>query len=360
MTSWHTELNTVIKMDPPRQDYGQIEVLRAKLGKDLIILGHHYQADSVITHVDKVGDSLELASIIEHIFAKHIVFCGVHFMAETACLLSSSAQQVYLPDIGATCTMADMVPYVLLENIIRKLTAYGRRIIPLAYVNTSLAVKAVVGKYGGAVCTSANAKNMLAWALNQGNGVIFLPDRHLGNNAANLLGLPEHERHVLDIRNAGNNLDMAAISAATLLLWPGCCSVHHLFSAKYIEKLRATHPDAKIYVHPECAPATVAAADGAGSTTYLIKQAAEAPDGAILGIGTEINLVRRLQKLHAGRLTIIPLYEKACSNMAKVDTVNLLSTLQSITYNKAMPIHVDLALLGPAKDSLTRMLKNTN
>lgn len=339
------------------ETHAAIGALREKLGGELVIMGHHYQSDEVIPHVDKVGDSLELARMIDDITAKHIVFCGVHFMAETSCVLAGEGQYVYLPDPCASCVMADMVPAPLLEAVLKRLLSTGRKITPLAYVNTSLATKAVVGAYGGAVCTSANAKAMLKWALAQGDGVLFLPDKKLGNNSANLLGLPEDDRHVLDVRNGGESIDMDAARSKTLLLWPGCCAVHARFNPSQAEKARQSYPDARILVHPECSPALVAASDGAGSTSYLIKQAEEAPDGSTLVIGTEINLVQRLAKQHAGRVNIVPLAECACSNMAKITADRLLSNLRAIDNGTALPMRSDPALSAPARDSITRMLR---
>lgn len=335
-----------------------VDVLRGKLRPDLVIMAHHYQSDEVVAHVDKVGDSLELARMIEHINARHIVFCGVHFMAESACLLAVPGQSVYLPAMDAACVMSDMAPAPLLDAVLTRILQTGRRIVPLAYVNTSLAIKAVVGRHGGAVCTSANARAMMEWALAEGDGVLFLPDKNLGNNTADQLGMPMADRHVLDIRKGGDRLDEQAIRKATLLLWPGCCAVHAVFRPEMAHALRKQYPGIRILVHPECSPAMVHASDGAGSTSYLIRQVEQAPAGSILAIGTEINLVNRLAREHAGRVTVIPLAQSACSNMAKVTAGRLLAVLEQIMAGTAVPVTVDPALTAPAKDSLTRMLEH--
>ncbi len=336
----------------------EINAIRSRLGDDLVIMGHHYQADDVVAHVDLVGDSLELARMADNTAARDIVFCGVHFMAESARLLARERQNVHLPAMDARCVMSDMVPAALLDAVITRILATGRRIVPLAYVNTSLAVKAVVGRHGGAVCTSANARAMMEWALERGDGVLFLPDKNLGNNTADQLGLPAAERHVLDIRGGGSRLDAAAVRSATLLLWPGCCAVHACFRPELADALRQSRPGIRILVHPECAPAMVQASDGAGSTSFLIRQADEAPDGSTLAIGTEINLVHRLAERHKARMTILPLAESACSNMAKITAAGLLQTLRAIESGDATPVTVDPALTAPAKDSLVRMLEH--
>lgn len=337
---------------------GAIDALRAELGDDLVIMGHHYQGDDVVAHVDSVGDSLELARMVADIKAGHIVFCGVHFMAESARLLAGADQAVYLPAPDARCVMSDTTPAPLLEAVIRNLGAIGRRIVPLAYVNTSLAVKAVVGRHGGAVCTSANARAMLEWALSQGDGVLFLPDRNLGNNTADQLGLSQGERHVLNIRQGGGQVDRDAARNAALLLWPGCCAVHAVFKPHMADEVRRLHSGARVLVHPECAPDMVRAADAAGSTSFLIRQAEEAATGSTLAIGTEINLVRRLAARHAGRVRILPLAVSACSNMGKVTADRLLATLRSIQDGTARPVEVDPSLTAPARDALTRMLQH--
>lgn len=348
---------TQTEIRPIFQDSARLAEVRALLGKDVVIMGHHYQGDDVMAYVDKAGDSLELARMVSTVDAKHIIFCGVHFMAESACLLARKGQNVHLPAPDAACVMSDMVPAPLLDAVLGRLKSQGRKVIPLAYVNTSLAVKAVVGRHGGAVCTSANASTMLEWALKQGDSVLFLPDKNLGNNTADALQLPESARHLLDIRKNGTLIDEKAASSATLLLWPGCCAVHACFKPQMADDYRATHAHGRVLVHPECSPAMVQAADGHGSTSYLIHEADKAPDGSHLAIGTEINLVKRLAARHGHRLSLTPLAQSACSNMAKVTAQALFSTLHAIQSDTAPPMTVDVSLTAPARDSLERMLE---
>ncbi len=332
-----------------------ISDLKAKFGKKLAILGHHYQADDIIRHTDLKGDSLELARQIEKLDAEYIVFCGVHFMAESAAIVRKDNQKVYIPDSSAGCVMANMAPAELVDTVLSKiLNETGRKIIPLAYVNTPAAVKAVCGKHGGSVCTSANAEKMLKWALERGDGVLFLPDKNLALNTADQLGIPEEKRLILDIRNKGANLDTTATMDKQLLIWPGLCAIHQRFKLSQIEKLRKEHPDAKVIVHPECPPELVKAADGNGSTSYLIKYVTEAPLGSTIIVGTETNLVNRLAKQFPDK-HIIPLSVSFCSNMAKVTEQKLAELLKNIETSKFEDVSDDIRI--PAKVALERMLK---
>ncbi|CAK7011657.1 MAG: Quinolinate synthase A [Desulfovibrio sp.] len=339
----------------------RIEALRKKLGSRVTILGHHYQDDSVIRHVDLRGDSLELARKVEHIESKHIVFCGVYFMAESAALLARSGQKVYLPEMSANCVMAQMAPAKLAETVIAKLNE-KRKVVPLTYVNSSVAVKAVTGKYGGSVCTSANAEKMMRWAMRQGDAIVFLPDKNLGWNTAETIGIPVEKRHRLNIQSGGTKMDMDAANSAELLLWPGCCAIHARFNPRQTISRRTEHPNAKIVVHPESSPEVVAAADAAGSTSYIIEYTAKANDGDTIVIGTEINLVERLAEQYAGKRTIVPLLESECSHMDRTKPYHLLAALESIAEpEKAGPpsciVSVAPSIADDAKLALERMLK---
>lgn len=339
----------------------RIEDLRAKLGSRVTILGHHYQDDSVIKHVDLRGDSLELARKVEHIDSEHIVFCGVYFMAESAALLARPGQKVHLPEISANCVMAQMAPAALAETVITKLNE-RRKVVPLTYVNSSVAVKAVTGKYGGSVCTSANAEKMLRWAMRQGDAVIFLPDKNLGWNTADIVGIPENKRHMLNIRKGGDTMDLAAANDAELILWPGCCAIHARFNTRQIESRRAEHPGAKVVVHPESSPEVVKASDAAGSTSYIINYVAKAGDGDTIVIGTEINLVERLAEQYKGSRTIIPLLESECSHMDRTKPYHLLAALESIAEpetagHPSCIVSVAPSIANDAKLALERMLK---
>lgn len=337
-----------------------VAALKRQLGKDLCIMGHHYQSDAVVAHCDIIGDSLELARRVPGIDAGHIVFCGVYFMGESAVLLAKPGQVVHLPDPEADCMMSLMTPAGLARRVLEQLAATGRKIVPLAYVNTTLALKAVVGEYGGAVCTSANAETMLRWALGQGDGVLFLPDKHLGRNTAKKLGLGAEEQHILRVTGQGLTQDQGRLLDRRLLLWPGCCAIHARLRPEQVEAARAAHPGCRITAHPECRPEVINLCDGAGSTSFLIKDAArmagEQP-GSTLVIGTENNLVARLAARHAGRCRILPLGRALCPDMAKVTEEKLWATLTAIADQRAAPLMVEDALRAPARLSLTRMLE---
>lgn len=327
----------------------------ARHSADVTIVGHHYQQDAVIRHCSVTGDSLELARRVAAIDSPHIVFCGVFFMAESAALLARPGQQVHLPAADANCVMAQMAPAALVRAVLSRLAATGRRIVPLAYVNTPLAVKAVVGEFGGAVCTSANAAIMLRWALNAGDGVLFLPDANLGRNTAHSLGLTEQDWHVLDIRRNGLP-GGGPVPDRPLLLWPGCCAIHAKIRPEHLTAMRAAHPDCRIAVHPECSPACVQAADAAGSTSFLINYVRQAAPGSVVGIGTEANLVHRLRRQYAGHCTVLPVREVICHDMAKTTEERLLACLRSIKAGQARPVIVPERQKAPAKASLERML----
>lgn len=333
-----------------------IRALKDKLGDSLCVVGHHYQAENVINHCDITGDSLELARRVANTTAPHIVFCGVYFMAESAALLARKSQQIYLPEAAANCVMSQMTPATLVGRVLEQITATGRKITPLAYVNTSLAVKAVVGRFGGAVCTSANARTMLRWALDQGNGVLFLPDRHLARNTARALGMEEKDWHVLDVRRKGEGVNMEEAAKAQILLWPGCCAIHAKFKPEQIEEMRKEYPDCKVAVHPECSPEVVMAADAAGSTSFLIDFVRNASKDSTVIIGTETNLVERLRAQHVDHCKVVRLRRAYCSHMAKITDVKLLATLQGIDEGTAEPVRVPKNHLTPARASLQRML----
>jgi quinolinate synthase len=290
------------------------------------------------------------------------MFCGVYFMAESAALLAREGCQVHLPEPSAECSMALMSPDHVVEKVMGILTRNGRRIVPLAYVNSTLAVKAVVGRHNGSVCTSANAKTMLSWALEQGDGVLFLPDMNLGLNTADILGMDPGERHLLDVRRKGQAVDCDAADKARLLLWPGFCSIHTHFLVRHVEAMRAAHPGAKVVVHPECTPDVVAASDAAGSTAFIIRYAAELPEGETLIIGTEINLVRRLAEEHKERISIFPLTESSCPHMAQTTEESLAAAMKALLNSReqnmpsAFAVTVPEEFKTPAREALERML----
>jgi quinolinate synthase len=333
-----------------------ISAIRRRRGASLVIMGHHYQGGLVIQHTDLRGDSLELARQVRGLRgAEHIVFCGVSFMAETAAMLAAPGQKVVSPAPEAGCVMADMAPGSLTDAVLRRLTADGRRIVPLAYVNTDARVTAVVARHGGSVCTSANSPAMLRWALDQGDGVLFLPDRNLGHNTADLLGLPESERAVIDVAAMGAALDPAALRSKSLLLWPGMCVVHKRFTAGQIREVRQRDPDALVVVHPECAPEVVARADAAGSTSFIIRYVEQAPPGAAIYVGTEVNLVERLAREHEGDKLVRPLVHSHCRNMAKTTEEVLAATLEDL--DDIEPVTVPCDVARDAVVAIERMLE---
>lgn len=337
--------------------HNNITRLKAAFGGRLAIFGHHYMHDQVLRHADFAGDSLELARKVPGLAAEHIVFCGVSFMAESAAILSGARQKVFIPDNAASCVMSDMAPHMSVQGVLDRLRADGRKIIPLAYVNTSAEVKAICGRNGGSVCTSANARTMLAWALEQGDGVLFLPDRNLAKNTAKSLGMAEEDQFVLDVRGQGRDMDLAAARKARLLIWPGLCIIHHRFKPRQIDRARAESPGALVVVHPECPPEVVSMADASGSTSFIIDYVRKAPAGSTIYIGTEINLVERLAAKHAGDKTILPLVESSCANMAKITEDKLARLLADIEADHARPVSVPSEITAPAREALTRMLE---
>ena len=338
----------------------RISALKSRLGDDLCIMGHHYQSDAVAAHCDIMGDSLELSRRVADVTAKHIVFCGVFFMGESAALLARPGQQVHLPEPDADCMMSLMAAGCLARLVLEELRAAGRRVIPLAYVNTSLGLKAVVGAYGGAVCTSANARDMLAWALERADTVLFLPDRHLGRNTARAVGLCEEDWHVLRLSGDGIMEPSSQPLDRRILLWPGCCPIHGQMTPEMAHAAHAAHPGCRVLLHPECSPDAMAASDGAGSTSFLIREAArtaETSPGATLVIGTEVNLVNRLARRYAGKCTILPLMQQAfCPDMNMITAAKLLASLESIASGSPRPLALEEGLREPARLALTRML----
>ncbi|WP_419787835.1 quinolinate synthase NadA [Pseudodesulfovibrio sp.] len=336
-----------------------IDRIRKVMDDRLVILGHHYQSDAVIAHTDIQGDSLELSRKIGELDAEYIVFCGVFFMAESAAILGRPEQKIHIPDTNASCPMADMAEAGRVEETLNILQKDGRKIIPLTYVNSSAAVKGVVGRFEGSVCTSANARKMLEWALSQGDAVLFLPDQHLGNNTANFLNIPTEDRLLLprDVIDGSPalSIDPALAKGKRLILWPGYCPIHETFGPESIRALRKQDPAAKVVVHPECDPAVVKEADGDGSTTFLIKYVDQAPEGSTIFVGTEANLVNRLAARYAGAKTIKPLAVSLCDDMGKITEENLADLLLHL--ETAKPVSVPEEVKQSAKKALERMLE---
>lgn len=337
----------------------EIASLKGQLGEDLCIMGHHYQQDSVAVHCDIMGDSLELARKIKDIRARNIVFCGVYFMGETAALLAGKGQKVYLPEPDADCMMSLMASARLARSVLEDLNSGGRKVVPLAYVNTMLELKDVVGEYGGAVCTSANAEKMLRWALGQGDGVLFLPDRNLGKNTARKMGLDQSEQYVLRLTGKGLAPGQEEGIKARLLFWPGSCAVHAKMSPGLVDLARKRNSACRVIAHPECKPEVISICDGAGSTSYLIREAdrlsREAP-GSELVIGTEENLVARLAARYENELLIRPLAPAVCPHMKKVTPEKLLQTLRGIVAGDADWVEPEQEKIANARKAITTML----
>lgn len=337
----------------------KITALKKKLGDNLCILGHHYQNDAIAAHCDIMGDSLELARKIPEIQAKHIVFCGVYFMGETAALLAQPDQKIYLPEPDADCMMSLMASAKMARSVLEELNVNGRRIIPLAYVNTMLELKDVVGKFGGAVCTSANASTMLEWALSQGDGVLFLPDRHLGANTAKKIGLKPEEIYTLRLRGKGLLPGQEKNLGARLLLWPGSCAVHAKLTPQSVTRVRDEFKNCRVIAHPECRQEVIDYCDGAGSTSWIIKEVAkEAREnpGATVIIGTEENLVERLANQYKNDLKIHKLGRAFCPHMDKVTPQKLLNALLAIEAGMAESVDAADELRENATLSIKRML----
>jgi quinolinate synthase len=312
----------------------RIAAARSALGRRLVILGHHYQRDEVIKFADYTGDSYKLAGeIAKHPDAEFIVFCGVHFMAESADVLSAPHQQVILPDLAAGCSMADMAEPEQLEMCWADLEQMGiTSVIPVTYINSAASIKAFVGERGGVVCTSSNAAATLKWAWEKGERVLFLPDQHLGRNTAYKMGVPLDEMVVWDPHELFGGVDPDAARRARIILWKGHCSVHTRFTVRQIEHLRAQHPGIRVIVHPEVPWDVVQAADDSGSTEYIIRTVKSSPAGTVWAVGTEIHLVNRLAREVAPERTVMSIdqFGCLCSTMFRVSPNHLLWTLEGL------------------------------
>ncbi len=341
-----------------------IGAAKRTLGDGLVILGHHYQRDEVMKWADARGDSFNLARFAaDNDRATDIVFCGVHFMAESADVLTGTHQRVVLPDVNAGCSMADMADLDQVEECWDALAAVidVDRIVPITYMNSSAALKAFVGRHGGAVCTSSNAGAVLRWALGRGDKVLFFPDQHLGRNTGFQMGFGAGDMQVWDPRFELGGLEEREIKSATFLLWKGHCSVHQRFQPLHIEAFRAEHPDGEVIVHPECAHEVVELADRVGSTERILEWVDAAPSGAVLAIGTEIHMVQRLANEHPDK-TIVSLDPLVCpcSTMFRIDAPHLAWVLESLVRGEMVnQIVVEEQTAEWARVALQRMLDIT-
>lgn len=334
--------------------------IKQQLGEDLFIPCHHYQKDEVVPFADAIGDSLQLAQIAtSNKQAKHIVFCGVHFMAETADMLTTNEQMVTLPDMRAGCSMADMADIHQLTNawpILQNL--FGDTILPVTYINSTAAIKSFVGEYGGTTVTSSNAATIVAWALEQKERIFFLPDQHLGRNTAFELGIPLDAMAIWD--PIKNKLEYEGnLEDCKVILWKGYCSVHQHFTVKNIETIRKNSPNMRIIVHPECTHEVVSLADDFGSTKKIVTEISNAAPGTEWAIGTEANLVGRIiQENPDKKIVSLNPFMCPCMTMNRIDLPHLLWTLESIQNNeKRNQIKVDEQTTKFALKALERMLQ---
>ncbi len=345
-----------------------IGAAKTELGSRLIILGHHYQRDEVMRWADARGDSFGLSRIAaQQSDAQFVVFCGVHFMAESADILTSDQQQVILPDLNAGCSMADMADIDSVEEAWETLGEVTdlARVIPVTYMNSSASLKAFVGRHGGVVCTSSNARAVMTWALalddrnsRRGDQVLFFPDQHLGRNTGFELGYSEGDMAVWNPRLENGGLDDGTLKSATILLWKGHCSVHQRFRTAHIESFRAEYPKGIVVVHPECAHEVAVAADQVGSTDFIIRAVGDAPPGSVIGIGTEIHLVKRLGDENPDK-TVVSLDPLVCpcSTMFRIDAQHLAWVLEGLVAGEVRNrITVDGETARWARVALERML----
>ena len=341
----------------------RIGAAKDALGERLVILGHHYQRDEVMRWADARGDSFGLSRIAAaNRAAEYVVFCGVHFMAESADILTGHHQQVILPDLNAGCSMADMADIDAVEEAWEAIgqVADLSRVVPITYMNSSAALKAFVGRQSGAVCTSSNARAVLAWAFGErgADQVLFFPDQHLGRNTGLQMGYGLDDMRVWNPRLDLGGLAEREVKEARFLLWKGHCSVHQRFLPAHVEAFRAEHPGGIVVVHPECAHETVALADLVGSTDFIIRAVDEAPAGSVIGVGTEIHLVQRLAAEHPGKriLSLDPVI-CPCSTMFRIDAAHLCWVLENLVEGRVVNrITVDPETAEWARVALERML----
>jgi quinolinate synthase len=346
----------------------RIAAARKALGTTTILLGHHYQRDEVIRFADFTGDSYKLSKIAAETEANYIVFCGVHFMAESADVLGHDGQQVILPDLNAGCSMADMAEIGQVEECWDTLLRAGiseSEILPITYMNSSAAIKAFCGERGGLVCTSSNARGAFEWAFRWAKKILFLPDQHLGRNTGNAMGIPLSEMPVYDpwqgLAGIGGGITPDRLRAAKVILWKGHCSVHQRFLPEHVDNVRAKYPGIQVIVHPECRLEVCEKADALGSTERLIRIVREAPEGSSFAIGTEIHLVNRLAKEFAPQgKKIVTLDDTGClcTTMYRISPQHLAWALENLMEGRVVNrIQVRDDVKYWARVALDRMLE---
>ncbi len=339
----------------------RLAAAKKALGARAVILGHHYQRDEVVKFADYRGDSLKLSQLAaSRKEAEYIVFCGVHFMAESADILRGDHQQVILPDLSAGCSMADMADIGQVEDCWEQLERQGlaEGLVPITYMNSTAAIKAFCGEHGGAVCTSSNAGAAFRWALERGRRVLFLPDQHLGRNTGYALGIPLAAMPVWDPHQLQGGNEIERYRAAQAILWKGHCSVHQRFLPEHVDRARELYPGVQVIVHPECCWEVVQKADEAGSTERIIRQVESAPPGSVWAVGTEIHLVNRLAKEHPDR-TVFSLDSAGClcTTMYRISPQHLLWALENLIDGRVVNrVAVDDEVRHWARVALDRML----
>ncbi len=345
---------------PAAEIDARILAAREALGDRLVILGHHYQRDEVVRFADAIGDSLKLSRYAaSRSRAEFIVFCGVHFMAESADVLCAPSQQVILPDLAAGCSMADMAALDQVETCWHELTRAGIRPVPVTYINSAAAIKAFCGERGGITCTSANAAKVFDWAWQRGDVILCLPDEHLGRNTAYSMGVPLDRMAVWDPDEPNGGVAAADLRRARIILWKGYCSVHTRFSVSQVKQVRAEHPSVRVIVHPECTWEVVQAADESGSTEFIIERVSSSAPGSVWAVGTEIHLVSRLARAQQPVRTVLPLdrFGCLCSTMFRISPNHLLWVLEELVDGAVCNrITVPAARKPPARLALDRML----
>jgi len=338
------------------QNIAKIQDIKSRLGKSLVILTHHYQRKEIVDLGDYSGDSFELSrKAAEDRDARFIIFCGVHFMAESAEILSQAHQTVQIPDAEAGCWMADMADIYLVQRAWDAIadTVKDVSICPIVYLNSDAHLKAFWGRRGGTVCTSSNAETAFRWGLERSDKIFFFPDQHLGRNTGNRLGVPPEEMIVWNPHKPLGGNRPEQIKTAKIILWDGYCLVHTRFKCDHIYKLRDRFPEAKIIVHPECTQEVVAAADAVGSTGVIVKYVAQAPAGSTIIIGTEIHLIQRLALENPDK-KILELHHSLCPNMYKINLENLCRTMEGI--GEVNRVTVSETVKKDSRRALDRML----
>jgi quinolinate synthase len=342
----------------------RIEAAKRELADRVVILGHHYQREEVFRHADYAGDSLKLSRLAAQSQAEYIVFCGVHFMAEVADILSRPEQVSILPDLGAGCSMADMANLAKVERAWRELGEIlepDTRVTPVTYINSAADLKAFCGRHGGIVCTSSNAQRVLDWAFSQREKVLFFPDQHLGRNTGYGMGIPLKEMVEWDFDKPLGGLTPEEIEKAKIILWKGFCSVHQMFQPDHIDCFKAQYPDARVISHPECSFEVCQKSDHVGSTEYIIRTIHESEPGTRWLVGTELNLVNRLheQCKHEGKsVHFMSPTVCMCSTMFRIDPQHLAWTLENLVEGKVVNrIQVPEDEAREARIALERMLE---